>query len=101
MMDEPKYHVEIADIATQALAEAMAWRLDPLNGIPPTDEMLKRAAEVVAAITDLAARPFVVLVCGSEKDAARLAQACGKNGDHIGEALRVLDRLAETEEALP
>jgi hypothetical protein len=99
--EDRKYHIEIIDIAAQALAEAMAWRLDPLNGLPPTDDMVKRASQVVSAITDLAGRPFVVLVCGSERDAARLAEACGKNGDHIGEALRVLDRLAEVEEALP
>lgn len=98
--DEPPAQIDIAELATQALAEAMAWRIDPLNTPPPTTDMLKRSADIVAAVTDLGGRKFVVLVCGSEDDAKRLATACGKNGDHIGEALRVLDLLAETEETL-
>lgn len=87
--------VDLAEYATQALAEAMAWRLDPLNEVPPTDEMFKQAESVVSGMLDLAGRKVIVLVCGSEADAVRLAKACGKNGTHVGEALQVLDRLAE------
>lgn len=98
--EDPPVQVDITELATQALAEVMAQRLDPLNTPAPTDDMLKRAAAIVTAVADLGGRKFVVLVCGSEADAQRLATACGKNGDHVGEALHVLDLLAETEEAL-
>lgn len=99
--DEPPAQIDIIELAVQALAEAMAWRVDPLNIPAPTADMTQRATDIVSAVTDLGGRKFVVLVCGSEADAKRLAVACGKNGDHISEALRVLDLLAETEEALP
>jgi hypothetical protein len=46
-------------------------------------------------VLDRAGNRFAVLVCGSEADAQRLAAACGKNGEHVGEALRVLERLVE------
>jgi hypothetical protein len=98
--EDPPTQIDIAELAAQALAEAMAWRQDPLNTPAPTDDMVKRAAAIVSAVADLGGRKFVVLVCGSEADAKRLAIACGKNGDHVGEALRVLDLLAEAEEAL-
>lgn len=98
--EDPPAQINITELASQALAEAMAWRLDPLDTPAPTDDMLKRAAAIVSAVTDLARRKFIVLVCGSEADAKRLAIACGKNGDHIGEAMRVLDILAETEDTL-
>ena len=98
--EEPSVQIDITELAVQALAEAMAWRADPLNSPTPTSDMSRRAADIVSAVTDLGGRKFVVLVCGSEADAKRLATACGKNGDHVGEALRVLDLLAETEEAL-
>jgi hypothetical protein len=93
MSDSP---IDLSDYAAQALADAMAWRLDPLNDLPPTDDMIKQATQVVAAMLDLVGRDVIVLVSGSEADAKRLAQACGKDSEqHIGEALSVLERLAE------
>lgn len=83
----------VAGYATQALADAMAWRFDTGLSIGPTDEMQQRAAEIVRAVLDISGNRFAVLLNGSEEDAKRLAFACGKNGDHTGEALQVIRRL--------
>lgn len=84
------------EYATLALAEAMAYRLHPEDtSEPPAPEILHRASEIVRAVLNRAGNRFAVLVCGSEADAQRLAAACGKNGAHVGEALRVLERLVE------
>lgn len=99
--EDPPVQIDIAELAAQALAEAMAWRQDPLNTPAPTEDMINRSTKLVSALLDLAGRKFVVLVCGSEADAKSLAIACGKTGDSIGEALRVIDALAEMEETLP
>lgn len=82
------------ETAIYALADAMAYRIDP---VAPrvTDEILKRAQAIVLATLDVAGRPFVVLLRDSEADARRLVVACGKNGEHVGEGLRVIDKLTE------
>jgi hypothetical protein len=84
------------EYAALALAEAMAYQLHPDDtSEPPSPEILHHASEIVRAVLDRAGNRFAVLVCGSEADAQRLATACGKNGEHVGEALRVLERLVE------
>ena len=82
------------ETAIYALAEAMAYRADPMTS-QVTDDILKRAQQIVQATLDIAGRPFVVLLRDSEADARRLVVACGKNGEHVGEGLRVIDKLTE------
>jgi hypothetical protein len=93
---EATQEISIADVAVDALAEAMANRLDPLGDAPPTSEITQRASEIVRGVLDLGGRSFAVLVAGSEQDAKRLAVACGKDGDDsLREAFQALDRLME------
>ena len=82
------------ETAIYALADAMAYRADPVAP-QVTDDVLKRAQQIVRATLDIAGRPFVVLLRDSEADARRLVVACGKNGEHVGEGLRVIDKLTE------
>lgn len=83
----------VNDIAIDALACAMAARLNPYNTAEPSPELIERATFVVNALLDRAGRPFVVLTHGDKGDAERLAEACGKNGDYLSEALRVIEQL--------
>jgi hypothetical protein len=93
---EATQQISIADVAIDALADAMANRLDPLGDTPPTPEITQRASEIVRGVLDLGGRRFAVLVADSEQDAKRLAMACGKNGDDsLREAFAALDRLVE------
>lgn len=82
------------ETAIYALAEAMAYRSDPIAP-QVTEDILQRAKEIVTATLDIAGRRFVVLVRDSEADARRLVVACGKNGEHVGEGLRVIDKLTD------
>jgi hypothetical protein len=85
------------ETAIYALAEAMAYRLDPTDPQSPTREMIARASTIVNATLDIAGRPFVVLLRDCEADAEILAKACGKNGDgHVGEGLRVIEELTRS-----
>lgn len=84
---------DVNEIAIDALALAMAARLNPYNTAAPAAELTERATMIVHAVLDRAARPFIVLTYGDEIDAKLLAEACGKNGDYLSEALRVIERL--------
>lgn len=84
---------DVHEIAIDALALAMAARLNPYNTAAPAPELVERATMIVNAVLDRAARPFIVLTHEDEYDAQCLAEACGKNGDHLSEALRVIERL--------
>lgn len=95
--DLPTQYLSTTDVAIEALAEAMAARLNPYNTAPPTTEITARATMVVHALLDRAGRPFTVLMHGDEEDAKRLAKACGKGEDFLGEALRVIERLTHPE----
>lgn len=91
---------DVNEIAIDALACAMAARLNPYNTAPPAQELVERAAMIVNAVLDRSARPFIVLTHGNEYDAKCLAEACGKNGDHLSEALRVIERLTHPSEGV-
>ena len=83
------------ETAIYALAEAMAYRVNPMDP-QVTDDILKRAEYIVYATLDIAGRPFVVLVRDSEADAKRLVLACGKNGEHLSEGYKVIQNLTDT-----
>lgn len=93
MAEEKPWTTE--ETAIYALAEAMAYRVDPIDP-QVTDEILKRAESIVYATLDIAGRPFVVLVRDSEADARRLVLACGKNGEHLSEGYKVIQNLTDT-----
>lgn len=83
------------ETAVYALAEAMAYRANPLDP-HMTKDIFERAQEIIRGTLDIAGRRFVVLVRDSEADAERLALACGKNGSgHISEGLRAIAKLTE------
>lgn len=83
-----------ASIAIEALACAMAERLNPYNTAPPSAELIERATLIVNATLDRAGRPFVVLMYGDIEDAKRLAEANGKDSEQFfNEALCVIERL--------
>ncbi|HKU51730.1 MAG TPA: hypothetical protein VJQ25_04630 [Nitrospira sp.] len=94
-MDDPEEPWTTEETAVYALAEAMAYRVDPLKP-EVTKDILERSREIVRGTLDIAGRRFVVLVRDSEVDAERLAAACGKNGSgHIGDGLRAIAKLTE------
>jgi len=83
------------ETAVYALAEAMAYRVDPLKP-EVTKDILNRAREIIRGTLDIAGRRFVVLVRDSEADAERLATACGKNGSgHVSDGLRAIAKLTD------
>lgn len=87
-------HVTAKDYAIQALAQAMTERAEPLRRVPPTEDMVTRAGEIVRATLDIAGRPFAVLLADDLGDAQRLRAACGRDTDgDLGEALLVIKRL--------
>lgn len=83
------------ETAVYALAEAMAYRLDSLNPVV-TEDILERAGQIVRATLDIGGRRFAVLLQDSIEDAKRLVAACGKNGEHLSEGLKVIEKLTET-----
>jgi hypothetical protein len=95
MTAEPTETITPADWAVQALADAMAYRLDPFKDTPPTEAMIERARQVVEGMLDLAGRKVVVMVAGSEQNARRLAEACGRTDEEaVAKALGIIDTLA-------
>ena len=96
MTAEPTETITPTDWAVQALADAMAYRLDPFADAPPTAEMIERARQVVEGMLDIAGQKVVVMVAGSEQNARRLAQACGRTDDEaVTMALGIIDELAQ------